>query len=138
MPTGKVAGLVGKHADDLVRCFGVKQGAGIDEDMAAVHYKSVEGAIVEHHHPHALLREVGGAQDRRRVFAQQLLDFGIADDRHTARGGILRPRRLKGGAAAGDHNRERDSQRERTARWRHALRPDRCPVLDHALGHWIA
>ena len=31
-----------------------------------------------------LLREPGGAQDRRGVVAQQLLDLGVADDRQAA------------------------------------------------------
>src|SRR5450631_3380020 len=131
MAAGKVAGLMREHADDLVRRLGVEQRAGIDEDVAAVHDESVEGAVAEHHHLDALLGEAGRAQDRRCVVAQQLLDLGVADDRHAARQ-ILRAGRRNRRTAAGRRHRNGGGKRERAPCWRHAPCPDRCPVLDHA------
>ena len=81
MAAGDVAGLVREHADDLVRRLGVDQRAGVDEDAPAVHHEGVERAVVDDDDLDVLLREAGGAQDRLRVVAQQLLDLGVADDR---------------------------------------------------------
>ena len=87
-----VAGLVRQHADDLVRGLGVVERADVHEDAAAVHHERVERARVDQHDLDVLLAEPGGAQDRRRVVAQQLLDLGVADDRQAGR--VLRSARL--------------------------------------------
>ncbi len=86
MAAGDVAGLVREHADDLVRRLRVHQRAGIDEDAAAVGDEGVEGAVVDDDDLDVLLGEPGGLQNRLRVFAQQLLDLGVADDRRALRG----------------------------------------------------
>ena len=65
--------------------FDVDQRAGVDEDAAAVHDEGVEGAVVDDDDLDVLLGEAGGAQDRLRVVAQQLLDLGVADERQAAR-----------------------------------------------------
>ncbi len=85
MAAGDMAGLVGQHADDLVRRLRLHQRAGIDEDAPPVHHEGVEGALVDDDDLDVLLRQSGGAQDRLGIVAQQLLDLGVADDRHAAR-----------------------------------------------------
>ena len=132
MAAGQVAGFVREHADDLVRRLGVEQRAGIDEDVAAVHDEGVERAVAEHDHPDVLLGEAGGAQDRLRVVAQQLLDLGVADHRHAAQRRFLGARRANRGGDAGGRDRESGQQRERAALLAPSLRPDRCAVFDHA------
>ena len=42
MAADDVAGLVGKHADDLVRRRRLHQRAGIDEDVMRIHHEGVE------------------------------------------------------------------------------------------------
>ena len=84
MSAGDVAGLVREHADDLVRRLRFHQRAGVDEDAAAVGDEGVERAVVDDDDLDVLLGEPGGAQDRLGVFAQQLLDLGVADDRQAA------------------------------------------------------
>ncbi len=81
---------MGKHADHLVRRIRIHQRAGIDEDAAAVGDEGVEGPVVDDDDLNVLLGEPGGLQKRLRVFAQQLLDLGIADDRRTLRGCLRR------------------------------------------------
>ena len=85
MSAGQMAGFVRKHADHFVRRLGVEQCAGIDENVAAVHHKGIEGAVVEHDDLDVLLRKTGGLEDRRCVIAHQLLDLGVADQRQAAR-----------------------------------------------------
>ena len=105
MAAGQMPGLMREHANDLVRRLGIEQCAGIDEDVPAIHDEGIEGAVVEHDHLDVLLGEAGGLEARLRVVAQQLLDLGIADDRH-AGGGVLRARRRHGtGAGQGDSQR---------------------------------
>ena len=120
MTAGKVAGLVRQHADHLVRRLGVEQRAGVDEDVAPVHDEGVEGAVVEHDHLDVLLGDAGGAQDRRRVVAQQVLDLGVADDRQAA---ALRVHRGRSRADAGDADGDRHGHRDRPHRRRHWPRP---------------
>ena len=48
------------------------------------HHEGVERAVVDDDDLDVLLREAGGAQDRLGVFAQQLLDLGVAQDRRAA------------------------------------------------------
>ena len=81
MTAGDVAGLMGEHADHLIRRFGFHQRAGIDEDAPSVRHEGVERAMVDDDDLDVLLGEAGGAQDRLRIFAQQLFDLGVADDR---------------------------------------------------------
>ena len=139
MTAGQVAGLVREHADDFVRRLGVEQCAGIDEDVTPVHDEGVEGAVVEDDDLDVLLGQAGRLQDRRRVVAHQLLDFGVADDRRAARGGALGARLLGRRTAGGAAQRDGGDERKRAPGWRHAPCPDRCPVLDHAeMCHWIA
>ena len=93
MTAGDVAGFVREHADHLVRRVRLHQRAGIDEDAPAVGDERVEGALVDDHDLDVLLRQAGRLQDRLGVFAQQLLDLGVADDR--------RPAAARGCACAG-------------------------------------
>ena len=83
MAAGEMAGFVREHADDLVRRLRLHHRAVIHEDAAAVGDESVEGALVDDHHLDVLLLEAGGAQDRPRIVAQQLLGLGVAQDRRT-------------------------------------------------------
>ncbi|MFK4578608.1 hypothetical protein ABIF83_002055 [Bradyrhizobium ottawaense] len=89
-PPAQMPGLVREHADDLVRGLRLKDRAVIDEDAAAVGDERVERAVVEDHHLDVLLLQTRGAQDRARIFAQQLLGLGVAQDRRPL---LLRPRR---------------------------------------------
>ena len=84
MAAGDVAGLVGEHADHLVRRIRLHDRAGIDEDAPAVGDEGVEGAAVDDHDLDVLLRQPGRLQERLGVFAQQLLDLGVAHDRGAA------------------------------------------------------
>ena len=81
MAAGQMPGLVREHADDLVRRLRLHDRAVIDEDAAAVGDERVERALVDDHHLDVLLFQTRGAQDRARVFAQQLLGLGVAQDR---------------------------------------------------------
>ena len=105
MAAGDMAGLVGEHADDLVRRLGVHQRAGVHEDAAAVHDEGVERLVVDQRDLDVLLRETCGVQDRLRVVAHQLLDLGVADQRNAARqarrlGGNRRRHRQEAGTPA--------------------------------------
>jgi hypothetical protein len=55
MAARKVSRLVREHAYDFVRGLGVKQRAGIDEDMPPVHDERVKRTVAQDHHPHILL-----------------------------------------------------------------------------------
>jgi hypothetical protein len=103
MAARQMAGFMREYANDLVGCLGVKQSAGIDEDMTPVHDEGVEGAVAEHNHPHVLLREPRHLEDRLRIVAHQLFDLGVADDRQAARDILLGARRfdLRGQDAGG-------------------------------------
>ena len=81
MAAGEMAGFVREHADDLVRRLRLHHRAVIDEDAAAIGDEGVERAVVDDDHLDVLLFHSGGAQDRSRVVAQQLLRLGIAQDR---------------------------------------------------------
>ena len=83
--------------------FGVlrlHQRAGIDEDAAAVGDEGVEGAVVDDDDLDVLLFQAGGAQDRRGVVAQQLLDLGVADQRRALVAPAPRQRRRQASATA--------------------------------------
>ena len=95
-----MAGLMGEHADDLVRRFRLHHRAIVDEDAPSVGHEGVERALVDDHHLDVVLFETGGAQNGTRVVAQQLLGLGIADH-----GG---PAILLGG---GNRRRKRDRRR---------------------------
>ena len=84
MAAGNVAGLVGEHADHLVRRLRLHQRAGIDEDAPAVGDEGVEGAAVDDHDLDVLLRQPGRLQERLGVVAQQLLDLRVPHDRGAA------------------------------------------------------
>ena len=83
MTAGKVAGFVRHHADDLVRRLRLHDRAVVHEDATAVGSEGVEDALVDDHHLDVLFFEAGGAQDRPRIFAQQLLRLGVAEHRRT-------------------------------------------------------
>ena len=71
-------------ASTPINWFGVSDcmmRAVIDEDAAAVGDEGVERRIVDDDDLDVLLLEAGGAQDRPRVVAQQLLGLGVAQDR---------------------------------------------------------
>ena len=55
--------------------------------------KALNDAVVDDDDVDVLLRETGGAQDRLRVVAQQLLDLGVADQRNAARQALRARRR---------------------------------------------
>ena len=110
---------------------GVEQRAGVDEDVAAVHDEGVEGAVVEHHHPDVLFGEAGRAQNRRGVIAQQLLDFGVADDRHAARGASCACAGASTGppAAAATAMAVANASARPAGAMRHALVGGRCSIM---------
>ena len=70
MTAGEMPRFMRENADNLVRRLGFEQRAGIDEDVAAVHDESVEGAVVEDDDLDVLLGEAGCLQDRRGVVTQ--------------------------------------------------------------------
>ncbi len=78
---GQMAGFMRQHPDDLVRGLGLHHRAVIHENAAAVRDEGVKNALVEDHNLDVLLFQARGAKDRPCVVAQQLLGFGIADDR---------------------------------------------------------
>ncbi len=84
------------------------QRAGVDEDALAVRDEGVERAVVDDDHLDVLLRQPGGLQQRLGIFAQQLLDLGVANERQPA----LRMRRRHA----------RKGNRRRRARPRRSLR----------------
>ena len=81
MAAGEMAGFMRHHADDLVRRFRLHDRAVVHEDAASIGHERVEDALVDDHHLDVLLFQTGGAQDRPRVIAQQLLRLGVAEDR---------------------------------------------------------
>ena len=85
MAAGDMTGFMRQHADDFVRRRRFAERSGIDEDAAAVGDECVEGALVDDDDADVLLRQAGGAQDRRAVVAKQLLDLRVADDRQALR-----------------------------------------------------
>jgi hypothetical protein len=76
---------VGEHADDLVRGIGLHQRADIDEDAVPARHERVEGLLVDEDDLRRPGVKAGRAEDRLRVVAQELLGFGVADDRQLAR-----------------------------------------------------
>ena len=113
MTAGDVAGLVGEHADHLIRRIRLHDRAGIDEDAPAVGDEGVEGAAVDDHDLDVLLRQPGRLQDRLGVFAQQLLDLGVPHDRGPPPRALGLRRRGRHHPVAG-RDRERDGDRDRT------------------------
>ena len=105
-----VAGLVREHADHLVRRVRLHDRAGIDENATAVGDERVEGALVDDHDLDILLRQAGSLQDRLGVFAQQLLDLGVAHDRRPGLPARLGLRRRGACEPMARHNRQRDAQ----------------------------
>jgi len=91
MAAGKMAGFMRHHADDLVRGFRLQDRAVVHEDAASIGHERVEHALVDDHHLDVLFFHAGGAQDRPRVIAQQLLRLGVAEDRWASI--LLRQRR---------------------------------------------
>ena len=123
MAAGNVPGLVREHADDLIRRFRVHQRAAVDEDAAAVGDESVERAVVDDDDLNILLGEARAAQDRLRVFPQQLFRLGVADDRWPF------ALRLRGNAGANERGRGHHGHKAR--RWRRSPRPDTSLSSDH-------
>ena len=79
MSAGDVAGLVRDDADHLIGRVGLLQGAGVDEDVAAVEHEGVVAVVPDDAHGHASTAEACGAEDGTRVVLQQVLDLGVAD-----------------------------------------------------------
>ena len=65
MSAGDVAGLVRDDADHLVGRLGLMQGAGVDEDVAAVDHEGVEAVVPDDAHGDVLRAEAGRLEDRR-------------------------------------------------------------------------
>jgi hypothetical protein len=86
---GQMACLVRQNADDLVRCLGRHQRAGIDENAPAGN-EGIEAGVVDQHDVDAGLAEACRAQYRPRVVAHQRLDLGIAHDWHALLGACER------------------------------------------------
>ena len=86
MPAHDVSGLVGEDANDLVGRLRLHQRAGIDEDVVRVHHECVERSFVDDDNVDVLVAKAGDFQNRAHVIAQQLLDFGVADDRNAGVG----------------------------------------------------
>ena len=116
---GEMAGLVGEHADQLVRIFRLHDRAVIDEDAAAVRDERVEGCVVDDDHLDVLLLKASGTQDRPRIFTEQHLGLGVAQDRRSL--ALLRRGRLERcqrdgkrderGESTGQSLMERDTER---------------------------
>ena len=83
MSAGEVAGFVRDDADHLVRRLGVDQRAGVHDHAAAARHEGVELPVLHNDDLGVARADAGGAEDRRGIVAQQLLDLGIADDRAT-------------------------------------------------------
>ena len=79
MAAGDVARFVRDDADYLVRRIGLLQGAGVNEHVAAIEHKGVEGVALDDADGDAALAEPCCLEDRPRVIVEQLLDLGIAD-----------------------------------------------------------
>jgi hypothetical protein len=128
MPAGNVPGLVRQHADDLIRRLRFHQRARIHEDALAVHDEGVEVAVVDDHDLDVVAGQAGDLQDRRGVVAQQLLDLGVADDRHAALRRCLLRQACRGDGGGGQN-------RDGAGRWPKAARPDRgfhgCHVAEY-------
>jgi hypothetical protein len=110
MATDNVAGLVGKHADDLIWRLCFHQRAGVDENVMRVHHESVERPLVDNDDVDVLIAEACHLEDRLGVVAQQLLDLGVANDRQAAVRRRLSPHRHVperecGGGRKGDNAR---------------------------------
>ena len=80
--------------------------------------KALKRRLVDDDDLHVLLGEAGGAQDRRGVVAQELLDLGVADDRR--RPVFLRRRRERG-----QRDRRGRNQRRRAAQRGNKRKPPR-------------
>ena len=116
MSAGDVTGLVGEHADDLIRRLRLHQRAAVDEDAAAVGDEGVERTVVDDDDLNILLRQTRRAQNRLRILPQQLLDLGVADDGRPF---------LRACRSAGGDERSRGYDGNEARRWRRSPRPDR-------------
>ncbi len=115
MSARDMACFVGEHADDLVRCLRIRQRAEIDEDAPAVGHESVELLVVDNDDFDLLVLQARRLQDRTGIFAQELLGFRVADNRHRTR----RRRFLRARAIARRKIREQQrAERERARRAR--------------------
>src|SRR5579872_2287777 len=92
MPTHNMTGFVGQNADDLVGSRRLHQGANIDEDAVSIHHEGVETFVLDDDNVDVLIAQTGNAKDRRRIIAQELFDFGIANHRNASIGAGLRTR----------------------------------------------
>ena len=117
VPADDVAGLVREHADQLIGCRRLHQRAGIDEDVARIHDEGVERLVVDDDDLNALIAQARDLEDRRYVFAQQLLDLGIANHRDAGIGAVL-------GAGRDGSQRDRRSRNKRygAGSWLHRTR----------------
>jgi hypothetical protein len=80
MPAGNVAGLMGEHADELVRRFRLHDRADMEEHVLAVDDEGVEALVGDDVDIHVLAGDSGRAEDRLRVIGDQVLDLAVADE----------------------------------------------------------
>ena len=83
MAARQMAGFVREHPDDLVGGIRFHQRAVVHEDAAAIGDEGVETGLVDDDDLDVLLFHARGTQDRPCVIAEQLLDFGVAQQRRT-------------------------------------------------------
>ena len=94
MPAGDMAGLMGDHADELVRALGADQEPGIDEHVHAAGDEGVDIVDAQQIDMHGIDIEAGRGEDRIGELADRGLDLRIADDgRRLVAGGLSRRRR---------------------------------------------
>jgi len=79
-----VAGLVREHADQLIGVVASISAPALTKMCCASMTKAFERLVVDDDDSDALIAQAGDLEDRRYVFAQQLLDLGIANHRDAA------------------------------------------------------
>ena len=66
---GNVAAFVRKHADNLIRRFGVHQRAHVDENFLPVGNESIEAFVANENDPRRAGIDAGGMEDGGHVVA---------------------------------------------------------------------
>jgi hypothetical protein len=94
MAVGDVAGLVGDHADHLVRRIGAHQQPGVDEHVHAGGDEGVDLVVLDQMHLDRLGIQSGHAEQRIGIGADRILDFRVADQLDA----VLRHRRVDQGS----------------------------------------
>ncbi len=83
---------MGKHADDFVWVLRLTQEPGIDEDALATCHKGIDARLLHQIDVYRCLVDARDSENRARINAHQVFDFGIADERQVIL--ALRRRRL--------------------------------------------